>query len=152
MRNFKSIVFRPKYSLLVVLMLVFVISACGGGGDDGPSGPTDQEQAQELLEGTWTLNNGGTIVLDGQNVNANYVGFTLVVGDGTFTTTNAGDLFPSTGTWQWVGQTDNQAQTGRGKALTFTTLNATTFAFSFTKTSSNAAAGVSGNYVMTLKK
>tara|TARA_A100000171_G_C2140113_1_gene154492 strand:- start:430 stop:885 length:456 start_codon:yes stop_codon:yes gene_type:complete len=149
MKDLKLNILKPVFSLLIILMIVVIVSACGG--DDGPSEPTAQEIAQQLLESTWTLENG-SIMLDGQNVSANYTGFTLVVADGSFTTTNAGDLFPAIGTWKWVGQTNNQAETGRGKQLTFSTLDATTFVFSFTKTSSNAVAGVSGNYVITLKK
>jgi hypothetical protein len=140
--------FRLNYLLFLVLFIS--IASCGGG-DDGPALPTDQELAQEILEATWSLGGGGAITLDGRNVANNYNGFTLNIADGTFTTTNAGDLFPASGTWQWVGETDNQVRTGEGKEITISDLSETTFTFSFTKSSGNSVAGVSGNYVITLK-
>lgn len=129
---------------LAVLSLAIVFASCGG--DDGPS-QTPQEIAQELLETTWTMT---AITLDGSDVSDSYTGLTITIGDGTFTTTNAGDLFPATGTWDWIGETNNMIRTGRGKEITLNTLNETSTILSFLKTTGNQAAGISGSYVITM--
>lgn len=136
-------------SLIVILLSVFIITSCGGGGDDEPSA---QELAEELLEASWDISNGGSITLDGSAVSDRYQGFSLVIGDKTFTTTNAGDLFPASGTWEWVGDSDNRVITGNGKEITINELNNNTFAFSFLKTDQNVAAGIPGNYSVTVTR
>lgn len=135
-------------------LMVLVITSCGGGGDDTPTPPeeTPQEIAQALLEANWTIASGGSITLDGGDVSNRYDGFALDIDDGTFTTTNAGDLFPATGTWSWVGTTDNQVTTGNGKSITITELTSTRIVFSFQKTNGNVAAGVPGSYIVTLTR
>lgn len=135
-------------------LMILTLASCGGGkggGDDTPQ-ETPQEIAQALLENNWTIANGGSITLDGSNVSNRYEGFSLDIENGTYTTTNAGDLFPATGTWEWVGTSDNQVTTESGKQITITQLTTTKFSFSFLKTDQNVAAGVSGNYVVTLTR
>ncbi|WP_420385318.1 hypothetical protein [Roseivirga sp.] len=155
MKNIKiSQSVRSAFKLIFGLLIVLTIASCGGGGDDTPTPPeeTPQEIAQALLENNWTVASGGSISLDGSDVSNRYDGFSLDIENGTFTTTNAGDLFPATGTWQWVGTTDNQVTTGNGKSITITELSTTRFVFSFLKTDQNVAAGVPGNYVVTLTR
>lgn len=150
----KQKIIRTNYMLLKSLMLGIILlttTSCKGGGDDTPQ-KTPQEIAQEVMEATWSLENGGSITLDGSNVSNRYEGFTLRIGNKTYTTTNAGELFPATGTWNWVGTSDNQVTTESGKEITITELSSTRFAFSFRKTDQNVAAGVPGNYVVTLTK
>lgn len=143
--------FKHLELLILLVVVMLIVSSCGGGGDDDP-GPTPQELAFEDLAGTWTLANGGSITLDGDDVASSYTGFTLSFTNGGFTTSNAGDLFPATGTWQWVGESTNQITTGRGKQVTIITLTTSAFQFSFTKTATNSVAGVSGNYVIKVVK
>ena len=139
-------------SAVLFILVVVVIASCKRNDDDPPAPEeTAQERAQALLEGTWNIENG-SIELDGSDVSNAYEGFILVMGNGTLSTTSAGALFPATGTWSWVGETDNQIETGRGKAIMINTLTATSLIFSFTKTSTNGAAGVSGAYRITLNK
>lgn len=134
--------------------MILTLASCGGGkggGDDTPQ-ETPQEIAQALLENNWTIANGGSITLDGSDVSNRYDGFSMDIENGTYTTTNAGSLFPATGTWQWVGTSDNQVNTGNGKQITITQLSTTRFSFSFLKTDQNVAAGVPGNYTVTLTR
>lgn len=140
--------------IFLSLILVISVSSCGGGGGDDPTEPeqTPQELAQEIFEGTWSISGGGSINLDGTDVSDKYTGFTMNIGNGSFNTTNAGELFPASGTWSWVGETDNQVTTGSGKDITLTTLSSTQLVFTFTKTSSNGMAGANGNYTITLTK
>ena len=137
-------------NVLMSFLVAMIITSCGGN-DDTPS-LTPQEIAEALLETSWTLNNGGSITLDAVEVSDRYDGFTLTIGDGTYTTVNAGELFPASGTWQWVGTTDNQVTTGSGKAITITSLTENRFVFSFIKNNQNAAAGIPGNYLITLTR
>lgn len=143
-RENNYLITRVGFLLSLVILLTLTISSCGGGG--GEPEKTPQEIAQELLLTTWTMT---AITLDGSDVSESYPGFSITIGDGTFSTTNAGELFPSQGTWNWVGDTDNMITTGRGKTITITTLSASAAVLSFLKTSANQAAGLSGSYVIT---
>lgn len=144
--------FNSVLKISIGILIVFVIASCGGGGDDSPTPPeeTPQEIAQALLEANWTIASGGSITLDGSDVSSRYDGFSMDIDNGSFTTTNAGNLFPATGTWSWVGTSDNQVTTGNGKSITITTLTSSRIVFSFLKTDQNVAAGIPGNYVVTL--
>lgn len=138
--------------LLVICFLataLLTLSTCGRGGDDDP-GLTDQEIQEQLLVKNWTLEEG-SILLDGSDVSSVYDGFTMNIQGGTFTTTNAGDLFPASGTWQWAGESDTRILTGRGKEISLVRLDESTLEFIFLKTTGNSRSGVSGNYHITLK-
>lgn len=137
------------WPLLIGVMSLIIITSCKGGGDDTPA-PTDQEIAQAILENTWIVGSTGSISVDNTDVTDRYDGFSLNIGNGTYTTTNAGDLFPASGTWEWVGETDNIFTTGNGKEITITELTETQFSFQFLKTEQNVAAGISGNYSISL--
>lgn len=137
-----------KFIVFGGLFLILFMVACG---DDEPGEPeeTPQEIAEALFTGNWSL---GTITLDGTDVSNEYQGFTLTVSIGTYATTNAGELFPATGTWDWVGDSDAQITTGTGKQITLNTLTSTSLQFSFNKTDGNAVDGIPGDYVITLSK
>lgn len=137
------------WPLLIGVMSLIIITSCKGGGDDTPA-PTDQEIAQAILENTWIVGSTGSISVDNTDGTDRYDGFSLNIGNGTYTTTNAGDLFPASGTWEWVGETDNIFTTGNGKEITITELTETQFSFQFLKTEQNVAAGISGNYSISL--
>ncbi|MFY0593663.1 hypothetical protein [Roseivirga sp.] len=134
--------------LLSYLLLVFITS-CGG--DDTPE-LTPQEIAEQLLETSWSIANGGSITLDQVDVSDRYQGFSLTIGDATYTTLNAGELFPASGTWEWVGTTDNMVTTGSGKEITITNLSETQIVFRFLKNDQNSAFGIPGNYTITLSR
>ena len=153
MRKVKISALIRVFGTISLLLLLSAITSCGGGGggDDNP-GQTPQDIAQALLEANWTIANGGSIVLDGTDVSFRYEGFSLDIEDGTYTTTNAGDLFPATGTWSWLGTSDSQVTTGNGKTINITVLTTTRIVFNFIKTDQNVAAGVPGNYVVNLKR
>lgn len=132
------------------MSILIIITSCKGGGSDDTPTPSDQELAQTILETTWEVGSTGSIIVDNTNVTDRYSGFTLTIEDGTYTTTNAGDLFPASGTWEWVGESDDMVITGSGKEITITELTEAQFSFRFLKTEQNAVAGISGNYSMTL--
>ncbi len=138
-------------TLFVLLLLACLISAsCGS---DDPSGPTVQELTFEKLAGSWTFGTNGSIVLDGQDISANYPGFALSFADGTYTTTNAGDLFEASGTWQWTSEQATSVLLDTGVEVTIIDLSETAFRFSFTHAGTGGtAAGTAGNYTITLEK
>jgi len=155
MMRIRNNLFRPfqgKLNLFVTLILTLTIlsSSCGGD-DDGPPEPTPQEVAEALLLGSWSLD-GGSILIDGVDVTSKYDGFTATIGEGSFSTTNSGGLFPAVGTWQWSGASDSEFVTGSGKSILVTALTATSFKFSFAKTTGNVPAGIPGEYVISLTK
>ncbi len=143
---------KALYKYLIAILVLSVGLSCGG--DDAP--PSVQEQAFERLSGAWDLTQGGSIVVDGVDASLNYPGFTLSFTDGAFNTTNAGDLFDATGTWEWADTDAGTIQLGDGKLITIINLTETEFEFSFqfngTGGQANDIDGTAGNYVITVNK
>lgn len=135
----------------LVLFLIVTFANCGS--DDGPGEPTAQELAFELLSGSWSLANGGSVTLDGENITANFTGFQVSFTDGTYGTSDAGDLFKANGTWQWVADSASEILLDDGKAISISMLSETdlVFRFQFAGTG-GVVAGLAGSYVVTLKK
>ncbi|KYG71349.1 hypothetical protein EV198_3436 [Roseivirga ehrenbergii] len=134
---------------IVLVLFVGLIIGCE---PDDPIGPTNKELAFEKLAGTWKYGTNGKIILDGQDVSLNYPGFTLSFTDGTYTTTNGGDLFRATGTWAWVNEAAGSVNLDTGEEVIILELSLTHFKFSFTHTGGGVAAGTSGNYTVSLEK
>lgn len=143
----KSRIRRYSKSLFI-LSLVSVMVSCNG--DDSP---TAQALAFEKLAGSWDLSQG-SIMVDGQDVSLNYAGFSLSFTDGNYMTTNAGDLFSATGTWEWIDQEARSLRLQDGKEVTIGTLTETSFvfSFSFTRPIANLESGTSGSYTITVNK
>lgn len=131
---------------LILSMLVFA-----GCQNDDPEGITLQQQAFEKLAGDWTFGVDGSIVVDGVDVSANYPGFSLSFADGTYQTTNGADLFDASGTWEWIDDEAGQIRLNDGREITIQTLTENRFVFSFTFVGA-VAAGIAGNYVVTVNK
>ena len=142
---------KKKHTLLYTLLsTLFIISALSCGGDDDP---TAQDLAFENLSGSWDLGQGGAIIIDGQDASANFVGFAFSFTDGGYTTTNAGDLFRATGTWEWTDEAAQQLSIDDGKTITIVELTETRFVFSFTTNGVGGAAnGIAGNYTITVNQ
>lgn len=135
---------------LFTLILLVCLTSCGS---DDTSGPTVQDLTFEKLAGNWTIGTSGSITLDGQDISINYPGFTLSFAEGTYSTTNAGDLFKASGTWQWTGEAATSVLLDTGEEATIIDLSETSFQFSFTHSGTGGtAAGTAGNYVVTLEK
>lgn len=136
---------------LFLSCLIILATACSQ--DDDPAA---QQLAFEKLSGSWDLSQGGSVIIDGQDASLNFAGFTLSFTDGSYATTNGGDLFRATGTWQWA---DEEAQTlmiDDGKVITIVSLTETAFVFTFTSNGSGGVAnqgeGIAGNYTFTVNK
>jgi hypothetical protein len=73
---------------------------------------------------------------------------------GTYTTTNAGDLFESSGTWTWVNATATALVLDGALAVNVPQLTATDLQLTFTlqdDSSSGRLASTAGDYVVKLK-
>ncbi|OEK04028.1 hypothetical protein [Roseivirga misakiensis] len=139
-----------RYLLLLFISCLYL--SCGN--DDAP--PNAQELAFERLAGTWDLANGGSIIIDGEDASLNYPNFGLSFTDGGYNTMNAGELFSASGTWEWANEEAGEITLDRLRTIIINDLTETNFQFSFTFTGSGGEAnlidGISGNYVITVKK
>ncbi|GHE60443.1 MULTISPECIES: hypothetical protein [Roseivirga] len=137
------------YTYILIAAVALLSISCD---NDDPTGPTAQELTYEKLAGQWTLGQFGSIKVDGSNVSANYPGFALSFAQGTYTTTNAGDLFRASGTWEWADTNANAVVLDDGKQITIQSLSLSKFVFSFTKSNGPVRAGLAGEYVITVEK
>lgn len=141
-----------KKSLLyagVVLISFLLLHGCNNDEDQ----PTEQELAFEKLEGRWSLKSNSSILLDGEDVSLNYPNFSLSFTDGMYTTTNAGDLFRATGTWEWSDEEAGQVIIDDETIVTIEALGLDLFIFTFTVNGQGGVAnGVGGAYRITLEK
>ncbi len=108
-------------------IVVIVFASCGGDDDT-----TALQLAFEKLSGSWDLSQGGSIIIDGQDATANFTGFAFSFTDGSYTTTNAGDMLRASGTWEWTDEEAQQLSIDDGKTITIVTLTETLFVFTFT--------------------
>ena len=141
---------RNIYTYTLILALAALSLSCTP--DDGPADPKATELAFEMLAGQWTFGQFGSIKVDGSDVSANYSGFALSFTDGGYTTTNAGELFNASGTWEWSDESGRTVSLDDGKTINIQQLTLNKFVFSFTKTDGPVRAGIAGNYVITVEK
>ncbi len=147
MKNIKLI------KTITFLFTLGILSAMSCGSEEDPSA---QQLAFEKLAGSWDISQGGSIVIDGQDATANFTGFAFSFTDGGYTTTNAGDMFRASGTWEWVNEEAQELSIDDGKTITIITLTETLFVFSFTSDgnagTANHGEGIAGNYTITVNK
>lgn len=141
---------KSIYTYLFMAALTVLSLSCDP--DDFPAGPSEQDLTFEKLAGQWTLGQFSSIKVDGSDVSANYSGFALSFADGTYTTTNAGDLFRASGTWEWASGSAAVVNLDDGKVININSLTTSKFVFSFNKADGPVRAGIAGNYVITVEK
>ena len=141
---------REVLSLVIMVIVCINISSCR---NDDSEDPTLQEQVFDVLAGEWTLSESGGVILDGQDVSLNYRGFSLSFDDGSYITSNAGDLFNASGTWEFVDEEARLLRLDNALEIRIITLSESIFEFSFFSNGvGGAAAGIGGNYVITVGK
>jgi hypothetical protein len=134
---------------LFVICAILMITACEKQGE--PDLTIAQIEAFEKLSGNWSLGTAGSIMLDGSNISGNYAGFVLSFTDGGYTTTNAGDLFNATGTWEWSNPDAGEIILDTDRSITINSLTTTQFVFSFTFSGTGSvSSGTGGEYVITV--
>ena len=138
---------QARIKLILVVFLLVGVFGCKSDDDDGPTPPSAQELAFAKLVGNWTLDNGGHILVDGQDVGVNYPGFRLSFTNGGYSTINAGALFKSSGIWSWANDTGGIIDLDDGKSISIVSLTETAFNFTFQFAGTGGTAnGVGGNY------
>ena len=149
MRNRQKMKVSHPLRLMIVLMLGLFVMGCD---IDKVEIETAQDIAFEILgAGPWSLGDGaGSILVDGTNVSANYPGFSLTIGDGTYSTINSDDLFSASGTWQWIDDEATMIRLDDGKELSIVTLNQFRFTFTFSLADGGVRAGIPGNYTVSV--
>lgn len=89
---------------------------------------TPNEKTEKLLRAqVWELT---VTKIDGL-VDAKYDGLTLSFGSNTYTTTNGGSLWPSSGTWEFVNKKGNKILRDDGLEITIISVNADQLVMSF---------------------
>lgn len=132
--------------------LVVLASSCSS---DDPLPTSVRELTFEELSGEWDFGSNGFIRVDGSDVSANYPGFSLSFAEGTYTTSNAGNLFSASGTWEWAGDDRDLAEQinlDDGKVITIEAIGTEVLIFTFTKSDGPVRAGVAGNYRVRVEK
>ena len=145
--------YYPK-KLWVFYLVMVGISLTLACGDDDSSGPTLLEERLEALAGNWVL---GTVNNDGQDVTGQFSGFTLTLTSSeSFTTTNGGNAWPASGTFQLSSTNLNELTRDDGVRVTITTINETNLSLTFqiTEVGGTAAGsnGITGTFIFNLNK
>ena len=117
------------------------------------------DEAAIRLNGDWYLPEaGGGMLVDGVDRSLNYPNFKMssasnsTGGNKTYRTENAGDLFRTSGQWDWGSASQTTMAFDDGKNLNIQSQQASRLVLTFNHTSGEARAGISGNYTMTLVK
>ena len=141
-----------KHCVIVLLGLV-MLSACGG------SDPVPVDEEALALNGDWVLpTSGGGVVVDGIDRSLNFVGFKISFGsdtngqEKTYRTSNAGDLFRASGTWDWGSDTKNSMILSEGKTVNIQSQQSSRLVLTFNYADGGIRSGISGNYIITLEK
>jgi len=134
------------------MTLVFAMMTIGcndNGGDEEQPDPLTEQIIALMNDGSvWRLSSLG-VEKDGLDVTSQFDGFTLTIGNKTFSTTNSLDsAWPSSGTWDFENGNANRILRNDG-VLIFVTLFENTLTLTFTTTVTNSGernAGISGEY------
>jgi len=142
---------RHIISLLLITLLAFSF-----GCKPKTVNPTDPTALKLQLEAlmnnntAWGLT-GGTVVKDGFDVTSQFDGFSLSIGNFTYTTQNGLDTaWPSAGNWEFVNDNPNKILRSDGVEIT-ANITASKLILSYTVSNiGGKASGINGNYEFTL--
>ena len=134
---------------LMIIAYIFVYTGCKNKTED----PDPLEvQLEKLMNGNsnWGL---GSVEKDGYDVTADFEGFTLKVGQYTYTTQNSlPTAWPASGTWQFSNNDPNKVLRDEN-TIVDVNLTATQLVLTFSVSGLNTGgrtAGIDGQYVFTL--
>ncbi len=104
-----NIIIMKSKALLFTLLLggMVYFTSCKKPTDPPKS---DEQIRTEELSGTWVLQSGANAVtLDGNDRSADWAGFTLTLGDKSYTTSSSAspEVWPASGTWEFGKNADN---------------------------------------------
>lgn len=96
-----------KY-LSTLLIITVCLVGCGEGSEPDPT-------TTDLIQGTWTISNA---TRDGNDITSEFAGFSITFNNNSYTVTNGGGLWPSTGNWNPNGSPDFTSFTVSGNLST----------------------------------
>ncbi len=138
---------NPIIKILLIVSVLFKISGC-----NEEETFTPNEKTEELLTApVWKLTE---TKIDGV-VSDIYDGLTLSFDSRTYTTTNGGNLWPTSGTWEFVGDKGDKILRDDGLAIMIESVNASQLVMSFTWATTTVDGGRAGSlkgfHLMTFK-
>ncbi|MCB0488180.1 MAG: hypothetical protein R2820_14005 [Cyclobacteriaceae bacterium] len=138
---------KMKLSGLLILSLALPLLFASCKKDD----PDPLEQRINELTASWKL---GTVTNDSQDVTSQYSGFTLVVTGNNYTTTNGGNPWPVSGTYEVRADNLNTIIRSDGTTITIDEITSSTLVLSFNYAglSSGRVKGVTGSFTFSLVK
>lgn len=145
---------KNRYINLIALIAIVAFSFSCGGDTVDPVNPSATElQLKSLMNdnASWSVG-GGSVVKDGYNVTNQFDGFTIAIGEFTFTTQNGLETaWPSTGTWEFINDNPNKILRSDGVEIEVNIINNDLIlTFNVTGISGGRVKGIDGNYTFTL--
>lgn len=139
---------KALISLCFFAALMFLLS-CGG--DDGPT--PNETAGQQLTAGGWRIQN---VTVDNTDRTALFTNFTLTFTATSYTTTNGGLVWPTSGTWTFTDETGQKVRRNDGVEITILEISATTLRLQLQwakgALGSGRTSSVAGNHVFTFSK
>ncbi len=140
---------------MLALIATFVVG-CKDDDDATPVDTLEQQRAEvlgQLAGETWSVS---TVTVDNLEQNSLFENLSLSFGDGTFTSQNGGEVWPSSGTWQFANDGASAIIRDDGTVVNIVTLNASTLVLSLSWSGNSIGLGrsesISGEHVFTLIK
>lgn len=151
--NTKKIKIASSLSkILVLAVLIGGLSACDGNGEIDPS--KKQEVLALLTVSTWNVS---SVVVDDVDASSNFQNLSLTFGEDSFTSTNGGAIWPSTGTFVFTSPDANAFITDSGLEVSIIELNEISLQLGLSWSETTIGTGgrlssISGNYVFSFVK
>ncbi len=129
-------------------LLMIIALACSCGGDDGP---TPLEERLRALTARWSVN---SVSNDNTDVTSQFAGFTLTVsGDKTYSTTNGGNPWPASGTFDIASENLDLFMRDDNVEIRIVSITETELSLSFNMSSvRGTASGITGSFTFNLTK
>ncbi|MCB0497270.1 MAG: hypothetical protein KDC79_14110 [Cyclobacteriaceae bacterium] len=134
----------------LMLAIVFMASFLGSCKKKAPE-PDARTLQMQKLSASWKVN---SVENDDLDVTSQYSGFTLTVNDLKYTTTNGGNPWPSSGTYDFKDADLTILVRSDGTEIQIEELTSSTLVLSFNYNSLTGGRtnGVTGNFIFSLKK
>ena len=154
--NTKRTVMKAYKYTLIILTMITLSTLVGCSSESSDPIPVDPLTVQRelLINGgnTWVISGTGSVIKDGFNVTGQFAGFTLIIGESTYVTTNGlASAWPASGTWEFDNGNVSKIRRSDGVIMT-ATVTASTLKLIFTaggKTGGKLS-GVEGEYQFNL--
>ncbi|MGE0588711.1 MAG: hypothetical protein AB7O48_09065 [Cyclobacteriaceae bacterium] len=136
-----------KLSGLLILLLALPLLSTSCKKDD----PDPLEERIKELTASWKL---GTVTNNNQDVSDQYTGFTLTVAGNNYTTTNGGNPWPASGSYEMRADNLNTIIRSDGTVITIDEISSSTLVLSFNHASLSTGRvnGVTGSFTFLLVK